>query len=365
MTWIGVTDRAGGWFSLAGSGGVPLAENGAQRYRPGDLLPRGSLLIEARIVPAPRPRILLAFERSHPWPGTFSLQALPDGSIVLVEAQGNDTRDAVLPCPYTDRTDIVRLTYSWDAPRRTGRLTIERPEPGSAHTVNLPGTRPMVIDDLRELMTRPGSCRMDDAVIFAALSDRVEPVGPMPGLTGQTRIMTPTGERPVRDLRRGDLVTTDRGDAVPVFQLLRRTVPARGSFHPVRLRARYFGLGRDIVAAPFQRLVMRGSDVEYMFGREAVLVPVRHLVNNMSAFPARGPEMVTFYQLLLPGHESIVASGCALESLFVGRLRRKPGELAASILAPFDRARLPEHAQPAWPVLKPFEAVTLATERAA
>ena len=57
----------------------------------------------------------------------------------------------------------------------------------------------------------------------------------------------------------------------------------RPIFHPIRLRAGYFGLTRDIAVSPNQKLVLRGSDVEYMFGREAVLVPARHLLNNIAA----------------------------------------------------------------------------------
>ncbi|WP_204355237.1 Hint domain-containing protein [Roseovarius amoyensis] len=357
MAWLGVTDCGGGWFSPgASAGGV---------VHPGTLLPRGTLMLEARLAPGNRPQTLLAFERAHPWPGRFSLQALPGGSVVMVEAQGNDPRSTVLPCPYEDRTDIVRLSYSWDGPARYGRLTIERTHPGHTHSVTLPAARPMAVDDLQAIMCHPGRREMDTEVIFAAISDRVEPVGPMPGLTAQTPVMTHLGEKPVSRIRRGDVVLTDTGEGVPVLQVVRRTVPARGSFRPIRLRAGYFGLRRDIVVAPCQKLVMRGSQVEYMFGSEAVLVPARHLVNNVAARWANGPETVCYYQLLLPGHETVTAAGCALASLFIGRIRRKPDDLAASVLAGFERARLPEHAQPAWPVLKPFEAVTLAAERAA
>ncbi len=361
MTWIGVTDRNAAWFSP--EGGASRAAEAS--WPPGTMMPRGTLVVETRLPSSERPRTLLSFERSHPWPGAFSLQALPGGNIVLVEAQGADTRTAVLPCPYDDRTDIARLSFAWDAPRRMGRLSIERLGPGGAHTVALPDTRPMLLDDLRDLMLKPQRREMGRDVILAAVSDQVEPVGPMPGLTPHTPIATHLGERPVHALRRGDLVVTDRGDLVPVLQVIRRTVPAMGSFRPIRLRAGYFGLTRDIVVAPHQNLVMRGSDVEYMFGREAVLVPARHLVNNVSALPAEGPDLVTLFQVLLPGHEVLMASGCGLASLFIGRLRRKPEDLAATLLAPFDRSRLPEHARPAWPELRPFEAITLATNRAA
>lgn len=361
MGWIGLADHAAGWFSLDGAGGDPAAGPIA----PDTLLPRGTLTIEARISPENRPQTLLAFERSCPWPGSFSLRALPGGSLVMVEAQGPDTRSGVLPCGYQGRIETVRVSYSWDAPAQRGWLALETSEPDGARMVEIAGARPMLLADLREMLLHGAHRQMDSDVLHVALSDTVEPVGPMPTLTGHTRIMTASGERAVRELKRGDLVRTDRGELVPVLKVLRRLVPARGSFQPVRLRAGYFGLTRDIVVAPDQRLVMRGSEVEYMFGREAVLVPARHLVNGVSAMLAHGPEMVSFYQILLPGHEAVLASGCAVESLYVGRIRRKPLELERSVLATANRARLPEHAKPVWPVLKPFEAITLATSRVA
>ncbi len=94
-------------------------------------------------------------------------------------------------------------------------------------------------------------------------------------------------------------------------------------------------------------------------------MPAKHLVNGMSTQFAEGPDVITYHHLLLPGHEAILAAGCPVESLYVGRLRRKPDQLGMSVLAGVDRSRLPEHPKPIWPVLKPFEAITLAMHRAA
>ena len=76
---------------------------------------------------------------------------------------------------------------------------------------------------------------------------------------------------------------TRGGGVVPVLHKLDRVVPARGSLAPVRLRAPYFGLLDDVIVAPEQRLVIDGSEVEYLFNQEAVLVPARHLVNGFAA----------------------------------------------------------------------------------
>jgi len=131
------------------------------------------------------------------------------------------------------------------------------------------------------------------------------------------------------------------------------------------LRAPYFGLRQDIMVAPEQRLVITGTDVEYLFGKEAVLVPVRHLADGTSVRTCEAPTVVTYTQLILPGHETIQAAGCPLESLYIGRIRRKPDALEASLLAGIDRNILPEHAKPVYPVLQPYEAISLAKQRAA
>ncbi|WP_297767587.1 Hint domain-containing protein [uncultured Roseovarius sp.] len=363
MGWIGFSDQTGGRFALEGLD----APCPAQTAPPGEcaLMPRGTLMVETRLSSDGRPQTLLAFSRSHPWSGGFSLQALPGGGIVLVETQASDMRHATLPYLADDRTDTLRLTYCWDAPARWGRLSLERPEMDRVHSIALPPPHPMPLADMRTVLTDPRQRKMDPDVIFAALSTRIEPIGPMPGLTAGVPVCTPNGYVPAGRIKRGDLVITDDGQTVPVLQAIERRVPAMGSFRPVRLRAPYFGLRRDIVVAPQQRLVIRGSEVEYLFGSEAVLVPARHLVNGFSALYADSPQIVGYHHLLLPGHEEILAAGTRTESLYIGRMRRNPELLRASVLSEFDRSRLPEHPRPVWPVLKPYEAITLAMNRAA
>ena len=363
MGWIAVTDHDGGHFMPQGLG----APQSGREVIPdaSDLMARGTLMIETRPAMEPRPQTLLSFSRSHPWHGGFSLQALPSGGITLIETQAGDVRHATLPYRLDDRTDSLRITYSWDAPARWGRLSVERPEVFGVASIALPPPHPIPLSDMRTVFTDPRQRQMDRDVIFAALSSRIEPVGPMPGLSASVPVLTPGGYVAVGRLKRADQVLTTEGAPVPVLQSLHRRVPAFGSFRPVRLRAPYFGLRRDIVVAPHQRLVIRGSEVEYLFNSEAVLVPARHLVNGFSALFAESPTMVSYHNLLLPGHEELDAGGTQTESLYIGRLRRKPDLVGLSVLSDCDRARLPEHPKPLWPVLKPYEAITLAMNRAA
>ncbi|QGX99972.1 hypothetical protein EI983_17535 [Roseovarius faecimaris] len=365
MGWIGLFDGDTPRFDRKGLTNARLASSPLPP--PDTMMPRGTLLAETRLSPDGRPRMLLQIGRDHPWQFSLSLQALPGGGFILIETQEDRMRHVTLPHVPDGRMDVIRLTYRWDAPGKTGRLTMERPEADTSHSVEMPPPHALPMADLAQVIIHPHyrASETETGISLLALSDRIEPQGPLPGLTGSVPVATPSGFMPAGALRRGDLVQTQSGEAVPVLQTVRQVMPAHGTLRPVRLRAPYFGLRRDIVVAPHQRLVISGSQVEYLFGREAVLVPARHLINNVSALPATGPDLVTYHHLLLPNHEVINAAGCPVESLYVGRLRRKPDALAASLLAPFDRAHLPEHPQPVWPVLKPFEAVALALSRVA
>lgn len=364
MGWVALADPGGGVFAPRGL--TPHSnDSGPAQCDEAALLVRGTLLLQTRLSPDRRPQTLLGLRAHRPWVHALSIQALPGGGCILVDAQGDDIRHATLPMARDGRADVVRLSYSWDAPRRTARLSLERIDSDVVESVAMSPPHPLPLADTGAALRDPRLREMDRDVTFAALSDRPEPVGPMPGLTAQAPVLTPNGEVPAQQVRPGDCVITQSGAVVRVLRVVSRAVPARGSFCPVRLRAPYFGLTRDIVVAPQKRLVLGGSQVEYMFGKEAVLVPARHLIDGVSALYDGASQLVSYYDFLLPEHEVLCVAGAPVESLYIGRLRRKPDLLAASVLDGIGSGRLPEHAKPAWPVLKPFEAVSLALNRAA
>lgn len=363
MSWIAIADAEGGLFRAEG---IDDCE-GHEAPPGGDagLLVRGSMIIETRLSPDGRPQTLLAYERQHPWQFSLSFQAIPGGGLAVVIVQGDEVFHAALNHDSHDRADLLRVTFSWDGPRRWGRLAIERPEHDKVVSVEVQSPKPLMIDDVRVMAGDPRRRHLDADVVFFAVSDRIEPIGPMPTLTAEVPLLSAGGYVHIGQLERGDMVETLESGMVPVLHRVRRTVPSRGSFRPVRLRAPYFGLLRDVIVAPDQRLVVGGSEVEYLFGREAVLVPARHLVNGISAISLTTGATVTYHQVVLPAHESVIAAGCPVESLYVGRIRRKPEQLDASLLAPINRSLLPEHARSAHLMLRPFEAVTLIQRRAA
>jgi Hint domain len=364
MAWIAISDHEGQVFSFNGLG----APSGAPQIvgsHPGAMLVRGSLVIETRLPTSLRPKPLVFFKRDGACPFHVSLQAVPGGGLTLVLDQGGEVLHRTINHSDAGRTDVLRVTYSWDAPARWGQLALERTDQDTVLLVPVTAPKPMWVADARALVTPGGDSYFAPDVLYLALSTDIEPVGPNPSLMSDTPVATPTGYRAVGGLCRGDLVLTADGHTVPVLHSVSRVVPAKGSFSPVRLRAPYFGLKQDISVASTQRIVLSGSEVEYLFGRESVLVPVGHLVGGTSVLPLAGAATVRYTQLLLPGHETLIAAGTSVESLYIGRLSRKKQRLAASLLAKLDRLTLPDHGSSMFPVLKAFDARVLADHRAA
>ncbi|WP_415922512.1 Hint domain-containing protein [Tateyamaria sp. SN6-1] len=358
MTWIGLSDHAGGRFSPTGLGRGKL-------MRPGKVLERGTLMLETFIAGELRPHDLLSLSQHFPIKREIAFRAVPGGGFAFVNQQGDALTHAAVSWSGDGRPHSLRLNYSWDTRLRWGRLTLEQPERTLVRSSTVRDPSPILTEDIRDLMLGNAQRKLSKEVLFSAATSGIVPIGPLPSLHPATPIATPSGYRDAASLRRGDLVLTDRGQTSQVLHVVRYSVPARGSFAPVRLHAPYFGLQRDIVVAPEQRLVLRGSEVEYIFGEEAVLVPARHLVNGYAATWRPSQSVADYVQVVLPRHEALLAAGTALESLYIGRIRRKPDLHAASVLAGVPDRELPEHGAPVHQVLRSFEAITLIEQRAA
>ncbi|WP_147111964.1 Hint domain-containing protein [Tateyamaria sp. syn59] len=359
MTWLGVTDRRAGRFASAG-----LGDNN-QSNPVGPLIERGTLMFEVGTVDGAKPYDLIGISAAAPWRRALSFQSVPGGGIALLHRHGTNITQAAMRWPDDGCAQTTRVTYAWDAPNGWGRLALERPGTGDIRQRHVHLPRPLVADDMRDLMLADPARTLADDVLFAGVSTAIEPLGPMPSIHPDTPVATPGGYRPASDLQRGDTVITDKGETVPVLHAVRHTVPARGSFAPIRLRAPHFGLQRDIVVATEQRLVLRGSEVEYTFGQEAVVVAAKHLINGKGACRHSAASTVDYVQVILPGHDTLIAAGCALESLLIGRIRRDAARLDASILSGIPSRLLPEHACPFYHALSAFEATTLVDQRAA
>lgn len=364
MTWLAISDPQEHRFSLRGLGSDKGHET-CLADRPDALLSCGTLLFEAHPPTQDRTQALFGYMAHRPYKRGLQFEVRAGGGIAVTQTHGDRTLTTEISRRDDVMRDVIRVTYSWDAPARWAQLSLEQPGQSQVLTVSVPNPVPLSLTDLRHLMLGGAGRCFAPQMIFAALSDQIEPVGPLPTLAPQTPVGTPWGFVPVGQLQRGDTVHTRSGDVAPVIQCATRTVPARGSFQPVCLRSPYFGLAEDVIVAPEQRLLIGGAEVEYLFGQEAVLVAARHLMNGFTAHAAATGPVVTYRQLLLPHHETLNVAGAQLESLHIGRLRRQGAVLARSVLAHVDRSSLPEHGPPCHQVLQHFEAIHLARKRAA
>ncbi len=138
--------------------------------------------------------------------------------------------------------------------------------------------------------------------------------------TPGTRIATPHGARPVEDLRIGDRVLTRDHGLQPLRWIGRRTVPAQGSFAPIRLRPGVLiGLDSDLVVSPQHRMLFRGYRAELLFGDSEVLVAAAHLVDGRAVTRDPGG-LVTYIHLMFDDHQVIYAEGAATESFHPGAM---------------------------------------------
>ncbi|WP_460274793.1 Hint domain-containing protein [Celeribacter sp. ULVN23_4] len=157
----------------------------------------------------------------------------------------------------------------------------------------------------------------------------------IPCFCSGTRIMTPSGERPVEALQRGDLVSTFEAGPQPILwhgqrRLDRAILKARPELLPIVIRDGTLGNRGDLWVSPQHGLVL--SDPRGFGG--AVFARALHLERSgdgrirRASGKARGAGQVIYHHLLLPRHVTLIANGMRSESLYPGRFA----------LSGFDRA---------------------------
>lgn len=141
-----------------------------------------------------------------------------------------------------------------------------------------------------------------------------------------TLIATPDGQRPVEDLRPGDLVFNAEGDALPVIWTGARRVSMEDqivdeSLRPVVFEPGSLGKGlpeRRLAVSPQHRMMVSGWKAELWFAESEVLVPAISLVNGDTIRQTTADEDVTYVHFLFEGHEIVLAEGCPSESFHPG-----------------------------------------------
>lgn len=329
------------------------------------LLTRGSLLFECIHEGPGEAQTIAAFASDAPWQSGFEISLDAQGTLHLTLVQGGNIQSHTLPCDLSEPADAMHVTYVWDAPSRRGTFSLYLPDQNKLFHIEIIAPLPLPINNARQMATNPKTCIIGPKVRFMAIADHQVPLGPMPSLAGHALLETLDGPKPICKLRPGQLIKTHDQDIAQIRWVGACELPARGRFAPMLMRAPYYGLDHDLMVSATQRIGLSGSEVEYLFGEEEVGVAARHLCDNSSALPVEGLKTLRYYQVLLDRHALITVSGAPLESFDAVSLLNDPSLLTHSVLGDMPNELRPHSTMPALPILRDYEALTLAQLRAA
>jgi hypothetical protein len=361
MTWIGLRDSCDGQLCAAGIGSLAQTPP----VDPDRLLSRGTLLWEFDHVQATTRQNILRYASRDPWPSGLTLCIDPDGTLQVLMVQGARSLAFRLPTTGLGAQDRVAVAYAWNAPLRQGVISLQVASRRQYFQTEVADPIPLSMRDAKQMFIDDRYCKLAANLRYVALSDRVEPAGLVSGIGSNAHVDTPDGPQLMHSLRPGAVVLTADGDRALVRWTGSQVVPARGQFAPLLARAPYFGLTQDLLIAPSQRLQLTGSRVEYLFGEEKVSALARHLVDGRAIIAASGLDVVRYHQIVLDRPAILRFSGAAMASMDLDFLHIDRRFQRHSILSEMPTALLPELPVNPLPVLRDFEAMTLASEHAA
>ncbi|MCP3971442.1 MAG: hypothetical protein GY717_14210 [Rhodobacteraceae bacterium] len=349
MSWIAISD---GRRVLLSPGCLPDVA--------APLVATGSLVIEVGFSAENGTRqTVINLAREQLWPRRLRVTLGEAGDMLVEHRQGNTITNTILKFPQPDREATLRITVSWHSPGRLGLLTVENLDSGDLNQAVIEEPNPWPMDDIAALIRQDDGCTIDGSVALLAVSDRVEPVGLNAGFAAGTLIDTSTGPRPVEELRPGDVVMTADLGHQPIRGVVSHEVPAVGRFAPIELCAPFVGLRRDLTVAPDHRLLISGTDAEYLFGSDSVLVEARHLARLAARPRGEKTRTIRYVQVLLDAHMCLSVAGAYGESLFLGDLADRSLRHATSLVAETPADALPRHTRVASRELRSYEAMVL------
>ena len=366
MSWIALRDKIGGVYHPTGlemqdrraaNIAVPAPKSSPD---PNAFLPQGTLMAEFRYDPAPTRQNLLRFAIRDPWQSSLTLCIDPDGSLNLLQGQAERSTCVRLEAGLLATEETVIATFVWDAPVRKGVLTLRLPDQNHFLMTEIADPIPLCYRDVQMISQPSQQARISQSLRYLAISDAAEPVGPIAAIGPGAAIETPRGFVPISQIRLGQTVSTLNRGEMQVRWVGSQLLPARGRYAPLVMRHPYYGLRHDLLIAPEQRLCLKGSKVEYMFGAEEVAASVLHLADGKAITTAAPRLTQRYFHIVLEEPAVISVSGAAMESMDPGPILNEPALLPYSNLQEVPMELLPRATASPIPVLRGYEAISLA-----
>lgn len=281
-----------------------------------ELLKAGLLVLELAL-PLEGAALLLDFHAEDGWPRTFAVFHDLAAGIVVMHRQGKSMARHLLPGPLPAGDGTGRLSFRFDAPARRWSLSFEvigpNGAPGSARiTSNGSNPLPIPMADLARLCRADDKTRRHPSVLWFGVTRGEAPPARAPWIGLRTPVKTARGVLPAGHLVPGDKIQTLDDGMIPLHAVHKFELPSRGSFAPVLLRAPYFGGREDLLVATDQLLALTGTEVEYLFGEDEVLVEAGHLVDGRTALRDQRRAVTASVSLDFGLPTLIAADGCTL-----------------------------------------------------
>ncbi|MBV0891948.1 Hint domain-containing protein [Paracoccus sp. Z118] len=144
--------------------------------------------------------------------------------------------------------------------------------------------------------------------------------------TTGTLIECDSGPRRIETIRPGDLVRTRDNGLRRVRWIGGRTLDAAAldlnpALRPIRIRVGALGNGlprRDLTVSPQHRVLVQSTLTRQLCGEPQVLVAAKHLTDIDGIEVVRTATDVTYWHMLLDGHELVRSNGAWTETLYTG-----------------------------------------------
>ncbi|RJE81873.1 hemolysin [Paracoccus onubensis] len=184
---------------------------------------------------------------------------------------------------------------------------------------------------------------------------------PLICFTSGTLIETSDGNKPIEDLRPGDMIATMDDGYQPIRWIGSTSRDAidlaqNPKLKPIRIAAGALGGGlpeRDLTVSRQHRVLIRSKIAQRMFGAEEILIPAIKLVGLDGIEIIEDCEEVTYFHILFDKHQVIFSEDAPTESLFTGpiALQSVPAEARKEIVTLFPEITEPDFvAQSARPI---------------
>jgi len=137
------------------------------------------------------------------------------------------------------------------------------------------------------------------------------------------KILTPDGEVAIEQLKVGDLVETRDKGAQAIRWIGRSKRNATAGLIPVRITAGALGQGvpkKDLLVSQQHRMLVRSAIAQRVAGSDEVLIAAKKLLSLPGVILAEEFDEVTYFHILLDGHEIIFAEGAETESFYLGAM---------------------------------------------